>query len=59
MGDSSKESPEELRELARRVRFIAAAYDGREKTRLLSYAKELESTAAHLEHEAPGPGGTI
>lgn len=51
-GDVSKseeEEPEELRELARRIRVIASALHGAEKTRLLIYARQLEAQAAETE----------
>jgi len=43
---SKEEEPEELRELARRIRVIASALHGAEKTRLLIYARQLEAQAA-------------
>ncbi len=40
------ESPRELRELARRSRVIASAMPEPDKSRLLSYANELENRAS-------------
>lgn len=40
------ESPGELRELARRARVIASAVPEPDKSRILSYAKELEKGAS-------------
>jgi hypothetical protein len=43
-----RENPEELRDLAHRVRVIAASMDAREEQRLLGYADELEVLASRL-----------
>jgi hypothetical protein len=48
-GKEGQESPELLREIARRSRVIASAVPAPERKRILAYAKELDSTAASLE----------
>lgn len=45
------EQPEDLRELAKRTRYVAAAVAEPDKSRMLSYADELEEIAAALEQE--------
>ena len=45
-----KETPQELRELARRVRVIASGLEDRkEALRLLAYADEIDASATRLE----------
>lgn len=50
--DRLREPPEDLRELARRTRFVANAVAEPDKSRMLSYADELEEIAASLEQGA-------
>ncbi len=45
------ETPEGLRELARRTRTIARSAENRERARLLAYAMDLENQAIELEKE--------
>jgi hypothetical protein len=53
MGQEEKpQDPQELRELARRVRVIASAMDDTERDRLLAYAVELDALAGKLEGPA-------
>lgn len=53
MGQEEELDPNDLRELARRVRVIAAGADETEGRRLLSYASELEALAVSLERKKP------
>lgn len=48
-GKEGQESPELLREIARRSRMIASAVPAPERQRILAYAKELDGMAASLE----------
>ncbi len=45
------ETPEGLRELARRTRIIGHSADDGERARLLAYAMDLESQAIELEQQ--------
>lgn len=54
--EQEREHPEELRELARRVRMLAFALGEAEKKRLLTYADDLEDLASRLERRAHDGG---
>ena len=47
--EEALQTPAELRELGRRVRFVALALDDSERHRLLAYADELDALATKLE----------
>ncbi len=47
--EEALQTPAELRELGRRVRFVASALDDPERHRLLAYADELDALATKLE----------
>jgi hypothetical protein len=50
--DRSRDRPDDLLELAKRTRYLAAAAAEPDKSRMLSYADELEEIAACLEQKA-------
>ena len=47
--EEESQTPAELRELGRRVRFVASALDDSERRRLLAYAGELDALATKLD----------
>lgn len=47
--DRTRDRPEDLRELAKRTRYLAAAVAEPDQSRMLSYANELEEIAVCLE----------
>jgi hypothetical protein len=53
--DDTGERPEDLRELARRTRFIASALSGSEREHMLACAHDLEEKAQRLTQAIANP----
>ena len=57
--DETAERPEDLRELARRARFIASALSGADKEHMLTCARELEEKADRMAQAMARPLMTV